>query len=101
MQQGRFAPGLQMKCRLEAKVVPGSSETRIVGWLGECLKVKVAAPPEKGKANRALIELLSEKLALDRGAFTIVSGENSQRKVIAIEGITSQQLGKALSAESS
>ena len=85
-----------MKCRLEAKVVPGSSRTEIVGWLGECLKIKVAAPPEKGKANQAVIKLLSEKLKLNEESFTIVSGSSSQRKVVEIEGITHQQLSQAL-----
>jgi uncharacterized protein len=85
-----------MKCRLETKVVPGSSRTEIVGWLGECLKIKVAAPPEKGKANQAVIKLLSEKLKLNEESFTIVYGSSSQRKVIEIHGITHQQLSQAL-----
>lgn len=85
-----------MKCRLEAKVVPGASRTEIVGWLGERLKIKVAAPPQKGKANQAVIKLLSEKLELNEQSFSIVSGSSSQRKVIEINGITHQQLRQAL-----
>ena len=85
-----------MNCRLEVKIVPGSSRTEIVGWLGECLKIKVAAPPEKGKANQAVIKLLSEKLALKEESITIVHGSASQRKVIEIDGITSEQLSQVL-----
>ena len=85
-----------MKCRLEAKIVPGSSRTEVVGWLGDSLKIKVAAPPEKGKANQAVIKLLARKLALDEESITIVSGSVSQRKVIEIQGITQQQLSDAL-----
>ena len=50
--------------RLKAKVVPGSSRNRIVGWLGDALKINVTAPPEKGKANEAVVELLSMKLGI-------------------------------------
>ncbi len=89
-----------MKCRLEAKVVPGSSRTEIVGWLGDCLKIRVAAPPEKGKANQAVIELLSKRLKLNQESIAIVHGSRSQRKVIEISGITPQQLDHALPARS-
>jgi len=50
--------------RLNVKVVPGSSRNRIVGWLGDALKIKVMAPPEKGRANEAVVELLSMKLGI-------------------------------------
>ncbi len=85
-----------MKCRLKVKVVPGSSQTEIVGWLGESLKIKVSAPPEKGKANTSVIKLLSEKLKLDKKSITIVHGSTSQNKVIEISGITDQQLNQVL-----
>lgn len=85
-----------MKCRLETKIIPGSSRTEIMGWLGKCLKIKVAAPPEKGKANQAVVKILAEKLALNEASITIVSGSTSQRKVIEIEGISPQQLSQAL-----
>ena len=88
---------MSIKCRLEAKVVPGSSRTEIVGWLGTALKIKVAAPPEKGKANKAVTKLLSELLQLNQECIAIVQGSSSQRKVIEIAGITPEQLNSTLS----
>ena len=81
-------------------MIPGSSRTEIVGWLGDCLKMKVTAPPEKGKANQAVIELLSEKLGLNQEFIAMVHGSSTQRKVIEINGITPQQLSHALPARS-
>jgi len=49
---------------ITVKVVPGSSRTAIAGVLGGMLKVKVAAPPEKGKANRMLASLLAQRLGV-------------------------------------
>jgi hypothetical protein len=68
------------------KVVPGSTRTRILGPLGDALKVAVSAPPEKGKANQAVVRLLAEALGTARGAITVVSGQASPKKVILIRG---------------
>ena len=48
--------------RLELKVVPKASRDRVVGWLGDRLKVQVRAAPERGKANAAVEALLAEIL---------------------------------------
>jgi len=89
-----------MKCRLEVKVVPGASRTELSGWLGQRLKVKVAAAPEKGKANQAVIKLLSEILAINESAITIVSGATSQRKAVEINGFSQQELENVLPSRS-
>ena len=85
-----------MSCLLEIKVVPGSSKTQVVGWLGDCLKIKVAAPPEKGKANHAVIKLLSERLQVNQESIVITRGSTSQQKTLRISGITAQQLSRVL-----
>jgi uncharacterized protein len=63
--------------RLSLKVVPGSSRDEIVGWLGDSLKVKVKAPPEKGRANEAVVALLAERLGTDASSIAVVSGHSS------------------------
>ena len=78
--------------RLTVKVVPGSSRNQIVGWLGDALKVKVTAPPEKGKANEAVIELLAERLGIGTDAIQIESGHASPSKVIAVSGMDDEAI---------
>jgi uncharacterized protein (TIGR00251 family) len=73
--------------RLSLKVVPGSSRDEIVGWLGDSLKVKVKAPPEKGRANEAVVTLLAERLGIDASSISVVSGHGSSAKVVEIDGM--------------
>ena len=78
-------------CRLKVKAVPGASRSEIVGRLGEALKVRVAAPPEGGKANREILELLAERLGLAAADVTLVSGAASPAKVFALRGVSAEQ----------
>ena len=74
------------------KVVPGARRSEVVGILGDRLKVRVAAPAEAGKANRALIELLSEKLSTRD--IEITSGHGAAEKTIRIGTLTQEQLNR-------
>ena len=80
-----------VSCRLKVKAVPGASHSEIVGRLGEALKIRVAAPPEGGKANREILELLAERLGLPAASVTLVSGAASPAKVIEFRGLTAEQ----------
>jgi uncharacterized protein (TIGR00251 family) len=71
---------------LDLKVVPGASRTEIVGPLGNRLKVRVAAPAEGGKANRALVELLREWLGTRD--VEIVAGVSSPEKTVRVFGLS-------------
>ena len=71
---------------IRVKVTPKSSKTELVGYLPDgTWKVKVAAAPEKGKANRALCEFLAEKLGVAKSRVRIVSGETSHLKRIHVD----------------
>ena len=63
--------------RLKVKVVPGSSRDQIAGWLGDALKIKVTAPPERGKANEAVIAIVAERLGLPASDLEIVAGHGA------------------------
>jgi uncharacterized protein (TIGR00251 family) len=72
---------------LRLKVVPGASRSAIVGLLGDRLKVRVAAAPEGGKANRAACALLRDWTHAE--AVEIVSGHASAEKTALLHGATS------------
>jgi hypothetical protein len=78
------------------KVVPGASRTRIIGLLGGALKLAVAAPPEGGKANEAVVELLAKAVGVKRGHVAIAAGHTQPQKRIAITGCTAETLYAAL-----
>ena len=80
-----------VSCRLKVKAVPGASRTEIVGRLGEALKIRVAAPPEGGKANREILELLADRLGLPAAAVSLVSGAASPAMVVELRGLTAEQ----------
>ncbi|MCC7397721.1 MAG: DUF167 domain-containing protein [Planctomycetes bacterium] len=73
--------------RFAVKVVPGAARDRIVGLYGDALKVQVAAPPEGGKANSRLCELLATALDVATRDVTVDSGHGSPRKVVAVRGL--------------
>lgn len=70
---------------LKVKVTPGSSRNKILGWIKDELKVAVQAPPEKGKANKALLKFLGKSLGVATTSIQITSGETGARKTLAIE----------------
>ena len=72
--------------KIQIKVIPSSSQDCIAGWLENTLKIKVKAPPEKGKANAAVIKLLEKSLLLAKGSVTIETGLSATRKTIIIHG---------------
>lgn len=80
------------------KVVPGSSRTQLAGLIGEMIKIKIAAAPEKGKANECLIDYLAGLLGVRKNTVRIVSGCTSPVKQILIEGRSSVQIKKLLAS---
>ncbi len=77
---------------LTVKVVPGSSRTGVSGILDGMVKIKVAAAPEKGKANQCLAEFLAKELGVRKNAVRIVSGQSSPVKRVQVLGISAETL---------
>jgi uncharacterized protein (TIGR00251 family) len=72
----------------------------VVGRHGAGWKVRVAAPPEDGKANDAVVRLLSDTLALPARDVQIVSGRSSRDKIIALEGMRPAEIERRLAEAS-
>ncbi|MCW5776978.1 MAG: DUF167 domain-containing protein [Phycisphaeraceae bacterium] len=72
---------------LAVKVVPGAKRDGVAGRLGDRLKVRVAAPPEGGRANRAVCELIARELGVRASAVEVVSGHASAEKTLRIRGV--------------
>jgi uncharacterized protein len=71
---------------ITVKVIPKSSRTELVGKLADgTWKVKVAAAPEKGKANQALCVFLADHFGVAQSRVSIVSGETARLKRVRIE----------------
>jgi len=81
------------------KVVPGSSKTAISGLLDGKLKVKVAAAPEKGKANQALVDFLADQLGIRKKLINIKSGLTSPVKFVQVSDMSPKTLLKKLNLE--
>ncbi len=79
------------------KVAPGARADAIVGWLGDSLKLRVRAAPEKGRANAAVIALLAEALQWPPGKLRICAGQGSRNKLVEIEGLTADEVRRRLS----
>ena len=83
---------------LKVKVAPGAGRDEVQGWMGDTLKLRVSAPPEKGRANRAVVALLAGTLSVGRDRIVIVAGAGSRRKRVRIEGLSREELRERIAA---
>jgi hypothetical protein len=69
------------------RVQPGAARDEVVGLEEGVLRVRVAAPPVKGRANAALVALLARTLGVSKGSIAILRGATGRTKVLSIEGL--------------
>jgi uncharacterized protein (TIGR00251 family) len=84
-------------CILPVRAQPGARRSGIQGEQNGALKVAVTAPPEDGRANQALLEVLREELGLKRSQIQLISGQTSRDKRFLIRGLNGEQLRSKLS----
>lgn len=83
-------------CLLHIKAVPGARRDEIVGALGARLKVRISAPPEDRKANKAICALIAGVLGVRAAAATVVRGPTNPEKTIRIVGISAAAAAERL-----
>lgn len=76
---------------LSVHVQPGAARTELAGMHGDALKLRLAAPPVDGRANKAVIAFLAELLHLPKSAVIIRSGLRSRAKTLLLTGIAELQ----------
>jgi uncharacterized protein len=82
---------------LRLHVQPGAGRTAVVGRHGDALKVRVAAPPEGGRANQAVLELVGETLGVKPTQVELTSGESSRAKRVKVSGVDPADVHRLLS----
>ena len=85
-----------MPIRISVRVSAGARRTQVVGRHGASWRVRVAAPPERGRANQALTQHLANVLGVPRGAVRVVAGPSSRDKIVEVDGLSAAEIEAAL-----
>ncbi len=75
---------------------PGARRSGITGEHDGMLKVSVTAPPDKGKANEAIVEVLAAALSLSRSQIELLSGQTARTKQFLVRGVAIEELAKRI-----
>ncbi len=76
------------------RVQPRASRSAIAGTMGDAIKLAITAPPVDGKANLAVVEYLADLFRVAKSSVVILSGETGRNKLIAIRGVSAEQVRK-------
>jgi uncharacterized protein len=86
--------------RLRLRVSPGARHPGVVGRFGSAWRVRVAAPPERGKANDAVVRLLAGALSVAPGDVEVISGYAARDKIVIVAGLGPDETDRRLSEAS-
>jgi len=89
-------PKTKNEVRILVRVHPGASKNEVMRLEDGVWHIRVAAPPVEGKANRALVEYLSEILGVSKSRISIGKGVTSRRKRVEVEGMTVDMVARRL-----
>lgn len=82
--------------RIAIHLQPGARRSEVVGWEESTLRIRVQAPASEGRANEALVKLLADSLGISKSRISIERGATSRVKVIAIQGLTLEEIRRRL-----
>jgi uncharacterized protein (TIGR00251 family) len=78
----------ETRAKIAVQIYPAAAKNEITGMQNDVLRIKIAAPPVKGKANKELIDYLSHLLDISKDRLEIVKGHTSKNKLISIDGLS-------------
>lgn len=84
---------------LQLRVHPNAAKNKVIDFNSGVLWVRIAAPPVKGKANKELVAFLSKTLGLSKGSLNITKGHASHNKVMAIAGLSQEEVVTELTSK--
>lgn len=84
--------------RIAVVVSPGARRTELVGRQGDAWKVRVAAPPERGRANEELVRFLAGVLGVPRADVAVAAGGSGRRKLVEVAGLDAAEAERRLAA---
>jgi uncharacterized protein len=77
-------------------VTPKASREGVVGWVGDALKVRVRAAPERGRANEAVRAVLAAALGVPADSVRLVAGHAAPRKLVEVDGLDDAELRRRI-----
>jgi hypothetical protein len=86
---------------ISLRVTPSASGDALIGWQGDVLHLRVAAPAQRGKANQAALRLLAAALGVERQRLRIVRGATSRQKLVFVDGLEQAEIRARLGSASS
>jgi uncharacterized protein len=92
-------PGPSNEVKISLRIQPGAPKNEVSGLVNSVWKIRIAASPVEGKANKELIDFLSGVLDIPKNRITVVRGETGRDKVLAISGLTLDEVNKRLAAK--
>lgn len=91
-------PAKESLLRVNLKILPSAQRNELTGYENGLLKIKIAAQPEKGKANKALVDYLSELLDTPKSEIEICRGLSGRNKVVAFYSLSQADFEAKISA---
>jgi len=82
--------------RLRVRLSPGARRQGVLGAYGDALKVAVHAPPERGRANEALLDLLARTLGVSRASLRLLAGHTARDKTVLVHGLPASTIRERL-----
>lgn len=86
----------ELETRLLVQVSPNAARNAVEGFRGKVVRVRIAAPPVQGKANKELIAFLSEVLKVGKSDIRILKGHTLRNKMLGVKNLTQEEMTERL-----